>query len=482
MWDARGSLTARGSETFSWDVQGLLASATGPAGTTSFVYDASGQRLLRRAPNGLNTLYVAGHEVTANSTGTLTSAVRTYTFNGQLVATRTGAGVVEYVVSDPAGSVEMAYASGSGAPVMTRAYEPYGQVRSQAGDTATDRGFIGQIEDPSTGLSYLNARYYDTAIGVFISPDPVFDTKRPKTLNPYTYSVGNPTTFTDPSGAYSEYAHGLETENGKLREHNKELLAHIGRLENHIEELQGVIRKQRKAINDLISYAEALEAEIRRQASIIRQLQARIAYLQRVVVAQQREISRLRGIIAYQQGIIRHQAWVIGYYKGIVNVLGFRLWGGTPQYAYVMNEIHSFRGIPAGAFGYDNISIRDATILGLMHDLDVESGWRDVWVEIAGARGDRIEDMEDQLSGLQDLEDLNAALVGALNQAYNEIYDGENFWEVITYGLCDSANCVSGGMGAGSLPEIRPMVVCADPTPSATRSRESNCAWIGERR
>jgi len=98
------------------------------------------------------------------------------------------------------------------------------------------------------------------------------------------------------------------------------------------------------------------------------------------VVAQQREISRLRYVVArqqqiirYQAGVIRYQAGVISYYKGVVNVLGFRLWGGTPQYSWVMNSIHSFRGIPAGAFNYDRISIlqatvaaRDATISRLM--------------------------------------------------------------------------------------------------------------------
>ncbi|HZM81991.1 MAG TPA: RHS repeat-associated core domain-containing protein [Candidatus Limnocylindrales bacterium] len=368
-WDGRGNLLSRGGQTFSWDVQGLLRSVTAPTGTTSFEYDANGQRLLRRAPNGLNTLYLGEHEVTANAAGTLVNAVRSYTFDGQLIASRTGAGVVEYLITDPAGSVEMAVASGATVPVATRAYEPYGQVRTQTGDTATDRGFLGQIEDVSTGLSYLNARYYDAGIGLFISTDPLYDTKKPKSLNPYSYGLNSPASFSDPAGMLSEYTFGVETENAKLREINKELIAHIGRLTNHIEHLQDVIRKQQKAINKLVSYIKALEAEIERQASIIRQLQARIAYLQRVVVAQQREISRLRYVVArqqqiirYQAGVIRYQAGVISYYKGVVNVLGFRLWGGTPQYAWIMHSIHSFRGIPAGAFNYDRISILQATV------------------------------------------------------------------------------------------------------------------------
>ncbi|HZM75737.1 MAG TPA: RHS repeat-associated core domain-containing protein [Candidatus Limnocylindrales bacterium] len=368
-WDGRGSLLSRGGQTFSWDVQGMLRSVTAASGTTSFEYDAAGQRLLRKTSAGLTTLYVAGHEMTANAAGTLVTAVRSYTFDGDVIATRTGAGIVEYLISDPAGSVETAYASGATTPLATRAYKPYGQVRAQTGDTATDRGFLGQIEDASTGLSYLNARYYDAAVGLFISTDPLYDTKKPKSLNPYSYATNNPASFSDPGGMLSAYTFGVETENARLRQYNSELVAHIGRLENHIEQLQDVVRQQQKTINKLVSYIRALEAEIERQASIIRQLQARIAYLQRVVVAQQREISRLRYVVArqqqiirYQAGVIRYQAGVISYYKGVVNVLGFRLWGGTPQYAWVMNSIHSFRGIPAGAFNYDRISILQATV------------------------------------------------------------------------------------------------------------------------
>ncbi len=47
-----------------------------------------------------------------------------------------------------------------------------------------------------TGLVYLNNRYYDPSIGVFLSVDPLVA----KTGQPYLYAVGNPTTLSDPSG------------------------------------------------------------------------------------------------------------------------------------------------------------------------------------------------------------------------------------------------------------------------------------------
>ncbi|MDG4822943.1 RHS repeat-associated core domain-containing protein [Asanoa sp. WMMD1127] len=354
-WNGVGALTSRTvggrTETLGWDVQGRLASVSGPGGRTAYVYDAEGQRLLRRTPDGRATLYLPGHEVTANAAGTSVTAVRTYTFEGQLVATR-GPGGVQYPASAPGGSVELAATSGT-TPTATRAYTPYGRVRASSGGLDTERGFLGQFADASTGLSYLNARYYDATIGVFVSADPLYDTARPKTQNPYAYGVNNPTTYADPSGTYSAQMWGLERQNAQLRAQNKELVAHIGRLGNHIEDLQGIIRKQQKQINQLLSYVAALEAEISRQASIIQQLQERVAYLERVVAAQRQEISRLRRVVAQQAGIIRFQARVIRWQAGVITYQRGVI-GQLVDHAFlpgarqgVLDSIDNFRGIPS---------------------------------------------------------------------------------------------------------------------------------------
>jgi hypothetical protein len=49
-------------------------------------------------------------------------------------------------------------------------------------------------------LTYLNARYYDPAIGRFLSPDPLMNPGNPKTLDPYMYAANNPVTFMDATG------------------------------------------------------------------------------------------------------------------------------------------------------------------------------------------------------------------------------------------------------------------------------------------
>jgi RHS repeat-associated protein len=63
----------------------------------------------------------------------------------------------------------------------------------------------------------LQARYYDSARGQFLSEDPVFwgspkdqDLGNPQSLNSYSYANGNPITKSDPTGKFSAtgYAQG----------------------------------------------------------------------------------------------------------------------------------------------------------------------------------------------------------------------------------------------------------------------------------
>ena len=64
-----------------------------------------------------------------------------------------------------------------GNQIGTTKYYPYGSTRS--GSVPTDKKFTGQRLD-GTGLYFYNARYYDPAIGRFISADPVV----PNPMNP----------------------------------------------------------------------------------------------------------------------------------------------------------------------------------------------------------------------------------------------------------------------------------------------------------
>ena len=88
-------------------------------------------------------------------------------------------------------------AAGAAALKGNQLFGPYGVNRYFAGNINTAKGFIGQYND-GTGLDYLNARYYDPVVGVFLSADMVQGNLAG--MNPYAYVNGNPETHSDPSG------------------------------------------------------------------------------------------------------------------------------------------------------------------------------------------------------------------------------------------------------------------------------------------
>lgn len=64
-------------------------------------------------------------------------------------------------------------------------------------------GYTGHVNDPDTGLVYMQARYYDPSIGRFLSVDAL----KPKagditSFNRFIYVGNNPVARTDPTGNY----------------------------------------------------------------------------------------------------------------------------------------------------------------------------------------------------------------------------------------------------------------------------------------
>lgn len=204
-YDANGNLTGRPgttgtNQTLAWDPEHRLTTVTEGANVTSFVYDPDGTRLIRKTPTN-TTLYIEGHELTL--TGTTLTTKRYYTLAGVTVAMRDSAtGALSYLLGDQLGSTTVSVNASGGTPVVQR-YLPYGAPRSVSGGSAvTDRGWIGQTKDTSTGLQYLNARYYDPAIGRFTVPDPMANLDAVGSLDRYGYGLGSPATLSDPSGLY----------------------------------------------------------------------------------------------------------------------------------------------------------------------------------------------------------------------------------------------------------------------------------------
>ena len=172
----------------------------GLSGTTSFIYDVDGTRLVRKDPTG-KTLYLPGQELRYTNAGGLKSCTRYYTHADTVIAVRSGAGVV-WLSGDHHGTAGIAVNAVSQA-VATRRETPYGVIRSATGawPGAMDKGFVGGTKD-NTGLTHLGAREYDPLIGRFISVDPVMDTADPQQMHGYVYANNAPITAFDPDGLW----------------------------------------------------------------------------------------------------------------------------------------------------------------------------------------------------------------------------------------------------------------------------------------
>ena len=128
-----------------------------------------------------------------------------YFFGGQRIAMWTnapgGAGF-RYLHGDHLGSTVLETRT-DGQLDHARGYLAFGGYREALPGSAslvTDALFTGQRED-DTGLVHMNARYYDPAIGQFISPDTIVpDPGKVFGYNRYMYTYGDPLKYTDPTG------------------------------------------------------------------------------------------------------------------------------------------------------------------------------------------------------------------------------------------------------------------------------------------
>ncbi|GAA0607555.1 hypothetical protein HPO96_31590 [Kribbella sandramycini] len=201
-YDEVGNTTRRTAngvdEILEWDAEDRLTKTTKGATGTSAVYNADGQRLLRRDSAG-TTLYLGETELKLDKTGQTVTGTRYYGFGDRVVAVRTAQNL-SWLLGDLQGTPLTAI-DATTQVVQKRRVLPYGEARGAApASWPGQRDFHGGTNDPDTGLVQLGARQYDKSIGRFISVDPIIDLSDPRQMNGYGYANHNPVSYNDASG------------------------------------------------------------------------------------------------------------------------------------------------------------------------------------------------------------------------------------------------------------------------------------------
>ncbi|MDF5756464.1 LamG-like jellyroll fold domain-containing protein [Spongiactinospora sp. TRM90649] len=232
-WDAAGNRTKAGAATFSYDERNRLLSGDG----TNYTYTPRGTLATETASGTTRSLtfdafdrLVADGDATYgyDAMGRLTSriqggATENYTYSGldnDIVSVTDSAGAVQARYGrDPSGNLlglqegtdpavgvmtdqhDDVVATFSGTTLVdSAAYDPFGEVTAQSG-TRRRLGYQSEYTDPATGKVNMLARWYVPGTGGFASRDDVTLDPYPSiNNNRYTYAMGDPLAYTDPSG------------------------------------------------------------------------------------------------------------------------------------------------------------------------------------------------------------------------------------------------------------------------------------------
>jgi RHS repeat-associated protein len=208
-YDANGNTTlAANGNSYTYDSQNHMTSATGNGKTIAMVYDAFGNRVAKTV-NNVTTWYLVEDDV--NPTGLpqvleekVGGAVqRVYTYGLQRISQYQffdNQWTASFYVYDGAGSVRQLTDS-NGTVTDEYEYDAYGNSFTKQGATPNNYLYRGEQFDSDLGLYYLRARYYNPATGRFLSRDPLDGNAiDPASLHKYLYANGDPVNGIDPMG------------------------------------------------------------------------------------------------------------------------------------------------------------------------------------------------------------------------------------------------------------------------------------------
>ena len=203
-YDASGDTTARGTGTVGWNQIGKAATVTQGTTSQSNIYNADGALLLQTDTTAGATLTMGTTELHIAAGSSTVTATRTYSRGDTPIAERstaTGSVVQTWLLADKQNTVYGQVNDTTGALTLRR-QDPFGNTRTGSSPSWADgHGFLNKIASAATGLTQLGDRLYDSAIGRFVSVDPVLAPLNPQQNDGYSYGANAPTNNTDPTGA-----------------------------------------------------------------------------------------------------------------------------------------------------------------------------------------------------------------------------------------------------------------------------------------
>ena len=208
--DVKNTKTGQ-TESYTYDAENRLSkvSVTDKDGKTAVIqqnhYNGDGQRIQKVEGSKTTNYYyqdgVVSYTTDGENSQTSQNLIGT---DGNILATqRYGSDHTDYLLynKDIQGS-STSLVKENGSADATYQYTDFGETTIN-GDNKVENEvcYTGGIYDQSTGLYYLNARYYNPEDGRFVTEDTYRgETNEPDTQNLYVYCADNPVNYVDPSG------------------------------------------------------------------------------------------------------------------------------------------------------------------------------------------------------------------------------------------------------------------------------------------
>jgi RHS repeat-associated protein len=203
-YDAAGNMTHDASHSYTYDAENRITQVDGGS-TAAFAYGADGRRVSKTAGGSqMNYLYDLSGQVISefNASSWQNIYLR---LNGALFAQYSVSPYrTQFIHLDHLGSTRLLTGYPTASVLECDDYYPFGELTACGGTSTTTHKFTGYERDTESGLDNAQARYNSSAMGRFMSPDPignfVADATNPQTWNMYTYVNNNPLAFVDPTG------------------------------------------------------------------------------------------------------------------------------------------------------------------------------------------------------------------------------------------------------------------------------------------